>query len=202
MKRLSLLFVMVLVTTTAFMSTARAEGNANFILGLRLLDEEFWQPVDDQLSIGVNVDWGSVGDPIRLAAGLHYSEDKEIGPGPGLFGFLSTVTEAKGSILEVSFGIEKIWINRRSSVRPYIGGGLAWVNADYEVVRTGIRASDSSAGYYVHGGIFWATRPHGPEVSFNYGFELRMVGGTDIDLGGLSADADYLQLGFLFGLGW
>ena len=54
---------------SASWSTAMAERNVNMILGARFLDE-FWEPVDSQLSMGVNVDFGKKGWPIHLAVGV------------------------------------------------------------------------------------------------------------------------------------
>ncbi len=180
----------------------RAEGNVNFTLGLRELDDDFWRPVDDQLSIGVNVDWGRPGWPVRLSVGLHFSEDEELGPGPGLFGFLAPVVEAEGSIKEVSVGAEKVWIPRDSTARPYIGAGLGYLKARIREARTGLDERDDSLGYYLHGGVFWATGQDRPGLLLNYGFEIRLIAGTDLEFRGVKGDADYVQYGFLFGVGW
>ena len=194
--------ICALLAGTIAPSLARAEGDVNFTLGLREVDDDIWHPVDNQLAVGVNVDWGRPGAPVRLSVGLHFAEDKEIGPGPGLFGFLAPVVEAKGSIKELSVGAEKIWIPRDSIARPFIGGGVEYVKAKFREAQTGFNERDDSIGYYLHGGIFWATGQHRPGPLLNYGLEIRLLAGTDIEFRGVKADADYVQYSFLFGLGW
>ncbi len=196
------LVICVLLAGTIAPALTRAEGNVNFTLGLRELDDDFWHPVDDQLSLGVNVDWGRPGWPVRLSVGLHLSEDEELGPGPGLFNFFSFAVEAKGSIKEMSVGVEKIWIPRESTARPFIGGGVDYLKVRIREARTGLDERDDSIGYYLRGGVFWATGQDRPGPLLNYGFDIRLLAGTDIEFRGVKGDADYVQYGFLFGVGW
>ena len=194
--------IFVLLAGTITPSLTWAEGDVNFTLGLREVNDDIWRPVDNQLALGINVDWGRPGVPVRLSVGLHFAEDEELGPGPGLFGFLSSVVEAKGSIIELSVGADKIWIPRDSTARPFIGGGVEYVKAKFEEARTGLNERDESIGYYLRGGIFWATGQDRPGPLLNYGLEIRLLTGTDIEFRGVKGDADYVQYGFLFGVGW
>lgn len=196
------LMICALLAGTMAPSLAGAEGNVNFTIGLRDVDNDIWHPVDNQLSGGVNVDWGRLGAPVHLSVGLHFSEGKEHGPGPGLFGFLAPVVEVEGKIRELSVGAEKIWIPRESTARPFIGGGVAHVMAKIREARTGLSDRDDSIGYYLRGGIFWAHGEDRPGPLINYGLEIRLLAGTDIEFRGVKGDADYVQYGFLFGVGW
>jgi len=199
--RLSLV-ILSLLAALLVCSEARAEGNANVLLGVRALDGSFWSPVDDQFAVGVNVDWGRRESPVHWVVGLHFSQDTDYGPGTGWFGFLTTQVEAEGKLTEMSVGVDKIWKPADSILRPVIGGGISYVRARYEVVATGVNDDDATPGVYVHGGLFWATHAGSGPPSLNYGFDVRLVGGTDLELAGVSGDVDYAQIAFLMGIGW
>jgi len=168
---------------------AEAGGNANFVLGARGLDEDFWSPDEDQGVLGVTVDFGRRGWPIHLAAGTAASGAEEHVSGGGKFSV---------GIGELSFGVLKVWEPQGWTLRPYVGGGLAIVSASAEL-KDGSRVEDddTSAGVYAQGGVFWRIGP-----KFNIGLDLRVMGGTDITLFGASGDADYGQAGLVLGWGW
>jgi hypothetical protein len=171
---------------------ALAGGNANFVLGIRGLDEDSWEPAENQGVFGVTVDFGPEGWPINLeACALGSGDEQEVTV------FLTDV-EVTGRVGELGFGVNKLW-NRDGTLRPYVGGGLAAVNAVAEVDSV-VREEDDeddSFGLYVHGGVFWRLGPR-----FNLGLDGRLLGATDITLFDEERDADYAQLGLVLGWGW
>jgi opacity protein-like surface antigen len=82
-------------------------------------------------------------------------------------------------------------------VRPYIGGGLSVINADFERSAGMSDDDDTSPGVYFHAGADWYITD-----KFFLGLAYRLLTATDIDVFGESSDADYeqfaLRAGFSF----
>ena len=176
---------MILLATPAL-----AGGNANFILGQRGLDKDFWTPVNGQAVLGVQVDFGKEAWPLHLETGTQISvgyEEDFIGD-----------SDVVGSVSELDFGVNKTWVTK-GATRPYIGGGLAAVGGSYviEVPGDDIDDHDGSLGAYFHGGAFWRLGSR-----FNIGVDGRFLVGSKITLFGEEGDADYLQIGMVLGWGW
>lgn len=169
---------------------ALAGGNANFFLGSRGLDKDFWSPINSQAAFGASVDFGKKGWPIHLETGFYGSGGyKENYNGP---------LDITGSVGEIFFGVNKTWMTH-GSARPFIGGGLASVSASYKFSAPGgdTEESDDSGGVYFHGGVFWRIGNR-----FNIGVDGRLLGGTHVTLFGNDGNADYGQLGLVLGWGW
>jgi len=175
---------------------ALADGNANFVLGARSLDEDFWTPTDSQAVFGVTVDFGGPQWPVNLAIGYYSSYDKDtalvdVGPVP-------STADLEGSVGELSFGVLKTW--KKGNVRPFLGGGASFVEATGKFSAPGGFSDDDSsgsAGAYVEGGVYWRLARR-----LNIGLHARIVGGSDVTLFGVDGNADYGQFGFLVGWGW
>jgi hypothetical protein len=173
---------------------AFAEGNANFVIGNRSLDHDFWDPVDSQTVYGVTVDFGQPKWPIHIAVGYYESSDhgNETFPGFGNVDFT-------GRVREFSAGVLKTW-KFRKVVHPFVGGGAAFVEARGEVDSSIFGADsdhDSSGGFYGEGGVWWRLGR-----AFNIGVHARIVRLTNVTLFGSDGDADYQQIGVLLGWGW
>lgn len=184
--------VMVLVTSS-LVSPALADGNVNFMVGLRSLEGDVWDTLDDQILFGAMVDLGDADWPVHIEIGAFYSDDKLTDTILG-FGSLSF----SASVADVGVGVQKGW-DLRHGFRPFVGGGLAVATAHVAISGAGVHLSDSdtSAGIYGHGGILWRIQPR-----LNVGLDLRALRGTDIELAGMEDDADYLQVSLLLGWGW
>ena len=125
--------------------------------------------------------------------GFEYSQDnssKFVGWEIGLAGsgddngpFSGATGELYGG-LRASFG--------SSAVRPYLGGGLSFLHAEVEAL--GANEDDSSLAGYVHGGVQFLVSP-----TFFLGFDLRVLFGSSIEIGGVEGDADYGQGSLVFG---
>jgi hypothetical protein len=192
--RLSLPLCLVLLCG---ISAVAAGGNANFVLGGRSLDEDLWAPVEDQPVFGATVDFGKKGWPVQLAAGAMFSgADDHV-----RVDVLGVTRTAKFTVTvaEASFGVLKIWEPSSGNIRPYVGGGAAFVSASAELEVSGasVDDDDQSAGLYAQGGVFWRLGER-----FNIGVDARVLGGTDIEVFGASGDVDYFQVGLVLGWGW
>ena len=186
------LALMIVIAIAA--APALAEGNANFLLGVRQLDEDVWDPLDQQGAFGVTVDFGGAEWPIHLETGFYGSADEE-----DVFdNFLLLEGELSASVAEFFFGVNKTW-ETSGKTRPFVGGGLATVTTDIELDTPIGDADDddSSLGAYVHGGVFWRLGKR-----FNLGLDARILTGTDLTLFDEDIDADYFQGGLVLGFGW
>ncbi len=166
---------------------ARAGGNANFLLGERwMTDSSKWDPWDSQDLFGVTVDFGAAKWPVHLETGFHGSSKTE-----NVFG-----TDVTGSADEFFFGVNKTWdVGKGRKVHPFAGGGVSSVTAKLEA--SGASIDDTSAGYYVHGGVFWRLGHR-----FNLGFDFRALGGTSMNFQGLEFNSNYTQAALILGWGW
>ena len=187
LRSLALIVVIALATAPAL-----AEGNANFLIGVRQLDEDLWDPLDQQVVGGGTVDFGGADWPIHLETGFYGSSDKEDDDS------LLLGAEVTVNVAEFFFGVNKTW-EPGGNIRPYVGGGLASAAADVEIDTSigDVDDDDSSLGAYVHGGVFWRLGKR-----FNIGFDARVLTGTDLTLFDEDFDVDYFQGGLVLGFGW
>ena len=169
-----------------------ADGNANFVVGLRGLDEGFWEPTENQGVFGVTVDFGNERWPVHLELGAFGSSNEEE------IDFFGTDVTLTGAVGEFTFGVNKPW-QPGENVRTFVGGGLAAVSASAEVDTPfgDEDDDDDSFGLYAHGGAFWRLGPR-----FNIGVDGRLLAGTDVTLFDDEGDADYFQVGLILGWGW
>ncbi len=153
------------------------------LVGLRDLDDDF-EPVEEHVAIGLGVVHLPAGWPVELEAALQYSEADDL-----VF---------RSELVELSVGLRKTLPLDGAPVALYGGAGAAWLWGDLDVaVPASIAAeSDASIGGYVHVGFVWMFAP-GTTV----GLDLRMVRGTELDLGSVEGDADYRQIALVFGYG-
>jgi len=159
-------------------------GDVNFILGQKMLPQDDWQPVESQNELGVQMSWGKSTWPILIATDLYGSskEDKDQG--------------ITGNTAEFALGIRKIW--GHGHVRPYLGGGAAFMYGGAKVDFSGtvVEDTDTSPGAWADGGVFWRLGSH-----FNLGLAARYskatvtLFDTDMEAGGYSG-------GVMLGWGW
>lgn len=160
---------------------ASPETQLAIYLGVRTFDDEdFWIPNEDQDILGIEYAQDGPENGVGWEVGLAFSRDESN---------LGAV-EWTGRTGEVYAGLRKSF--GHENVRPYLGGGLSFLNAEWET--SGFSDNDTTLAGYVHGGMeFLASR------TFFLGVDLRLLFGSDIELGGFGGDADYRQAAFIFG---
>jgi len=158
------------------------------LIGQRSLDEHDWEPLEDQPCLGVEFSSESSGAWVGWEIGFAASTDDDNVLG---IDFEGTTTELFG-------GVKKTFGESTAAVRPYVGAGVAVINADLEGEFMGLSASDDDTGVggYAHGGFFWVVTG-----TFSVGLDARILAGTDIELFGVEGDADYFQIAFVLGWG-
>jgi hypothetical protein len=159
---------------------AVTEHQVTLYLGQRSLDEDNWSPVEDQGAGQLEYSQENADDAIGWEVGFGgSSKDDTLG------GF-----DVTGSTGELYGGVRKSFGS--GNVRPYIGGGLSFINAKVEVGSAS--EDDSSVAMYLHGGVQFLLGP-----SFALGLDLRALFGSDITIAGVNGDADYGQAALTFG---
>ena len=193
-----------MLSLTLSSGVASADGNVNFSLAHRSVDDGFFDPSENHETASFDLDFGKDSWPVQVAIGIHYSVDieKNVAQPPAGFGGDLPVQgddpDLESGIDELSVGA--LWRPKSErSFKPYVGGGLAWVGAHKKatVGQLSLTDDDRSAGFYVNGGLVWRIGEH-----FNVGLGARLMTGTDIELFGEKGDADYFQVGLLMGYGW
>ena len=185
--------VILLTVLTLTLSSAMGAGNVNFTLGERSLDEDDFEPVEDQDAIGVTVFLQQDTWPVSLALGYYTSDDSA-----SVFDPLLGTLGLKAELTEFSVGVAKVWDDFEHA-RPFIGGGLTFLEVDLEIDLLGVSVSedDDTIAPYLNGGIFWRLGK-----AFNLGIDVRIVVGADVEIADEEGDADYTQFGGLIGWGW
>ena len=185
MKRNILVVVLMLFFVNA--NANEWTGNLNFFLGQKTLDSEDWDFLDKQPEFGVLVDFKQQDWPVSIAIDFLGSADD--GTESGVF--------VEGQTSEINLGVRKIWGVAGSSIRPYIGGGLALINAEIKATGfTSVSDDDSGTGVWFGGGIYWTLGQ-----SFNIGLDLR-YSQADVTLFGTDGEAGGTHAGLMLGYHW
>ncbi len=174
-----------------------ASGNLNALLGFKAMEKNDWDPVNAQAEGGIMLDFKAEDWPVSIALDFLGSYSKEAGaffvPGNGL-----VVADWEGATSEFNGGIRKYW-GEDSMMRPYIGGGLAFIDARLEA-KTGrfdyVRDSDYGVGLWFNGGIVWTLTKH-----FNLGFDVRLSG-ADVTVFDEKRKAGGFHSALLLGYHW
>jgi hypothetical protein len=162
-------------------------GNVNFFLGQKSLDSDDWRPLEDQGEFGVLVDFKQSHWPVSVAIDILVSADEATELGIRFEGITS----------EINGGVRKIWEVSGSSIRPYIGGGLALVSADLEASAfTTVSDDDNSIGIWLNGGIYWTLGK-----SFNLGLDIR-YSQAEVTIVGVDVEAGGTHAGLILGYHW
>lgn len=159
--------------------------NVTLVLGSRELgDEFFWQPLDEQDNIGIEIDTYTPGS-LGFEFGLHLADASESVLGVPL----------ESDTLELNFGGRKTWGQDLGGLHPFVGGGAALIVTTIDIGNGFLDDSDGGLGFYLHGGAYYTIGD-----SFNLGFDYRKLFGTDIEFTGfVPTDVDYDQLSFTVG---
>ena len=162
-------------------------GNLNFFLGQKTLDKDDWAPVEDHGEFGILLDFKPKSWPISIAIDILGSASEETLAG----------VVYKGTTSEFDVGVRKIW-ETGGPIRPFIGGGIASIAAEFEVSNGYFLLSDddTSTGIWINGGVYWTLGKH-----FNLGLEAR-YSKAEVKLFGVDGEAGGSHVGLLLGYHW
>ena len=159
-------------------------GNVNFFLGGKQLEEDDWAPVDKQPEFGVLVDFKQQTWPVSIAIDVLGSSNTATKSG----------VDIEGYTFELNLGARKIWEISNSPIRPYIGGGLALVHAEFHA--DDVIDDDNATGIWINGGVYWALTEN-----INLGLDLR-YSQADVTLYGVEGKAGGNHAGVVLGYHW
>ena len=181
-----LMLLVIVLSLTAPSLALSGTGNVNFFLGQKYLKESDWEPVEDQPEFGAEISFGGESWPVLIAVDVFGSTNEETISG----------IDIEGSTAEIGVGVRRIWEPGRT--RPYIGGGLALVVAEFEGRFSGVTLSedDTGIGAWVGGGVFWRLGSR-----FNLGIAAR-YSKAEVTIFGVDAEAGGTHVGILLGWGW
>lgn len=171
-------------------------GNVNLFLGAKFLDDDDWEPVDEHMEGGIFVDFKPNSWPLSIAVGLLHSEDDE-DIGVAVLGTGTFSTNLESQTTEVNLGVRKIWEDL-AYVRPFIGGGIAIINAELETSALGVSVSDddTGVGVWIDAGIYFTLAQY-----FNIGLDVRWSK-AEVNLFGVGGEAGGWHIGALVGHHW
>ncbi len=152
-------------------------------MGAKALDEDTWEPAEEQDEFGIEVDFKQHGWPVSIAI------DFLSASGEGTYWGVEFESETS----ELNVGVRKIW-DKSPHARPFIGGGIAFITGEFSGL--GVSDDDSATGFWIGGGVYWTVAQN-----FNIGFEAKSSS-ADITLYGIEGDAGGGHFGWLVGFHW
>jgi len=157
----------------------------------------YWEPADRHGEWGILLDFRPKNWPVNIALDFLKSDGDDTDSWP----FFHS-TEIEGKTTEINIGIRKI-IENRPAIRPYIGGGLAYINGEYRKTinwfsggTSILIGEDDGIGIWIDAGLYFTLAKH-----FNIGFDIR-YSWAEITISGVDVNAGGLHAGLIFGFHW
>ena len=163
-------------------------GNVSGYLGHKSLDDKDWPQLDSQFAIGVLFDIKKQDWPVSIAFDIIGSGDvHEDGS-----------QKDEGYTVENHLGVRKIFELLSYSIKPYLGGGIAFVHAklkdkDGSTTRS---EDDNAVGAWFGGGMYVGLTPH-----LNLGLDVR-YSKAEVTLFDVDREAGGLHAGVTAGYHW
>jgi len=189
--------IMILIACLGSGSVVANEftGNLSGSLGNKSLDNNDWDNVDSQGSLGFISDFKMKNWPVSVAVDgfLSIGDDTRDNEDN-----IEDLKDVDASTADLHLGVRKIWIIPGSKFSPYLGGGLALIRGSQEREVNGVKEdeSDSAMGNWLGAGIYW--RPTG---KLNIGVDVR-YSKANISLFERDIAAGGLQTGIFVGYHW
>lgn len=192
-KVLCIVIIVVMVILPVVSQADEWTGNVNVFLGSKALDENDWAPIEDQDEYGILVDFKQKGAPVSIAVDFLRSE----GDGSAYDTYSRLYIHLVAEMTELNVGVRKIW-DQQDSVRPYVGGGIAFIYADVSGSSRGVTVTDDNngVGIWINGGVYWTLG-----TSFNIGFDLR-YSQAQVSLFGVNVNAGGGHAALFLGYHW
>ena len=167
-----------------------AGGQFNALVGLRdFAASSTWQPLDEQLALGLDFVYGPRDALLQWDISVLYAFDDT---STALSG---GADRASAETWEVGLGMLHFFRFGSEAVVPYLGGGVSLLHVDTELLAGGlVDDSDWSFGGYARAGMQFRFREYE-----HIGLDLRVLGGTDLDLAGGTTHGDAIVLSLIFG---
>lgn len=164
-----------------------AGGTVGAAFGARMLDDDYWRGVDDQMQLGVQANLGIGESLLHLSVGALVSGDSSGDERP----------DYSATVWEVSLGLQLM--AQKGLFRPFVGGGVVHDSMKVTTTTGGTRQStdDSTNGYYANAGVLFLFARH-----VVVGAEVRFIRDTELGLFGQPGNADATTASITAGYGW
>ncbi len=173
-------------------------GTAGVALGVKILDSG-WEPLGDQTVSIISLTIGKKAWPVQIALDYVSGEasDTHVGGFPLIppFCCFTTTVLAESETTEWDVGVHRVF-RQDKKFRPYLGGGIAFMDGELRVPAQGIFADESTTGYWADTGF-----RQGAGRWWEWGIDLRYSKG-EVNLGSGDVDAGGPQALFYFGGAW
>ncbi len=180
-------FVVFMLSTVCSEASASQQsnwtGNVNVFLGAKSLDEDEWEPSDEQSEFGIEIDFKQQNWPVSIAM------DFSRGSGDGTLWDIKFESETS----ELNIGVRKIW-EQFPHMRPFIGGGVSFIRGEFS--GPGVSDDDTGVGGWLGVGVYYTLAEQ-----FNIGVEAK-YSGAEVTLFGVDVNAGGGHLGLLIGYHW
>ncbi len=197
MKKIAILIALCLVLSVPTLAMSEGwTGNMNLLLGAKMLDEDDWEPVEEQAEFGISFDFRQEHWPVSITFAYLSSEEDGSAvvfvPGPGW-----TVGDFEAETQEINIGVKKIW-DVTQVIKPFVGGGISFINAEFTGTAFGgtLSEDDDAVGIWVGGGIMFTLANHlnlGIQAGYSY---------AEVELFGVEANAGGSHGLFIVGFHW
>ncbi|MEW5909995.1 MAG: hypothetical protein AB1659_09385, partial [Thermodesulfobacteriota bacterium] len=120
-------------------------GNIQIALGMKQMDD-WWEPVEDHGEFGILADFQPRGFPLSLAVeGLVSASEEDVV-------FRGSIFTLTGETTELCIGIKK-YFETGSRLYPFIGGGVAFIDAEAKATKgdIAVTVSDNAVGFWIGG---------------------------------------------------
>ncbi len=196
MKRICAWTLLLLVFAAPAALAGEWTGNANLLLGAKAMEEDDWEPLEEQAEVAIRLDFREKAWPVNLSldlVGTRAEEDAFY----AIPGFGTAWADIEATTSEWNLGVRKIWEGFHL-VRPYVNGGLAIIHAEVEVSTLGVSVDrdDTGVGYFLGGGVYWTLAEH-----FNLGLDLR-YSWAEVGWDGFEGNGGGSHAGLLVGYHW
>ncbi|MEN8171128.1 MAG: hypothetical protein ABFS08_12970 [Pseudomonadota bacterium] len=192
---LSLLLILPLMFTGISHADEGWNGNINLHLGSKVLNSDDWWAYAHG-ETGIFIDVGHSSWPVNIVFDLLGSrgkfEELDYTPALGVFYVEEEVTTG-----ELNLGVRH-YFNTRSSMRPYVGGGLALITLESDLrIDSGPLLHDEGhgSGIWLNGGIVWGFN------AFNLGFDMR-VSAAEVEMDAGDFQGGGAHTGLILGYHW
>lgn len=180
--------VIIILTAGLLTFNINAEpytASVSGFIGKKSIDDSAWKPFEEQLELGVVLDFKPASWPVSIVAGLYGSSDAHN---------YDQDNETHGFTGEWILGLRQTWSIRGTNLHPYYGMGAAYITGEIEdSIGT---QKDSAIGYWVGTGINWTIAQH-----FDVGIEGR-YSQAEIEFSDGDVEAGGTHLGFTLGYNW
>lgn len=153
-------------------ASAATTGHFGAFLGQKWLDEDDWGELDNHFEFAVLADFRETNWPVNIALGFAGSADVR----------KTTAGDFTATTAETLAGLRKLFATN-SRFQPYVGGGLALIEAESETPR--VTHTDSGLGFWLNAGAYLHLTNH-----FSLGIDYRhsraevTLAGADVEAGG------------------